>query len=669
MKHARARAWTSLLAAAAAATLALAQPETDPTPDPQTDPNADTPPAEQTENAEPVIQLVPPLLAPDATPDERRASASKLVSERRLAPLRSALSGEAGDEAAAAAHEAVAQSSSAELIGLLVDLINAEPSSAGACIDTLERTSGRDALRALARLLQTTDADPARRARVAGALERRTGVRCDPNDPAPWLDWWSQAEWLPEAEWQSAIAAAFRARWLDAAQDRDAYAARTEGLYRRLYSQLPPESRTALLTEILSTHNGPLRLLGLELIERSLLNGRPIDAALAKPTADALRDADPRARTLAARSLARFAPGTSRAAALAALRQETSPEAAGAILDLLAASEPDETSAERALAWLSPSTDATDAAARLITRALDASHNPGNGFDHNVREQAFALIETNPTPALVELLAAVGRDAEGDRIAALLPEAPPPLASACVRALVKLPGGYARLSEVADLHPDIRPSLAELLSRHASDLGAYRFVQRLGGLEFEAQRAALTRIWASLPPASLLPAARETSSPALRASLLRGSLQGEGVELPADTRRPLILLYAETLSLAGAPEQSLEAIGLLPPDQQAAHGAELASLALGRLHEQGAPAPEPTLCAPGLWFRAIERLSASSPEAARAMGRDETMRAYINADQASSAAFETLLARLDSSGAPAEQATAGERPKDGEGPR
>jgi len=646
MNHTRARARVVFLAAAAAALLvppALAQNDADPDTTPQ---------------PEPVIQLVPELLASGATAEARRASAHELVAANRLAPLRSALAGEGGDDAVTAAADAISAAPTAELMNLLAAVaIDADDARALVCASALETAGGRDALRALVTLMDASAERPALRAQSAGSLEKLTGVRCDPDDPAPWREWWGQTEWLPEAEWQTALAATYRDRWLDAAADRDAYAARNESLYRRLYSELPAEARTALLGEILSIPGRSMRLLGLELIERSLLNGRPVDASLAGATAEALADPDPRARRLAARSLARFAPGVSRAPALAALRVEKDNETAAAMMDLLAAGEPDETVAERCAPWLDTPVPASDAAARVLVRAIAIGRSPGDGFTDRVRAAAYARVSDAPTTALVDLLASVGSDDEVDLIASLLPDAPPSLAGACVRALARMPGGYARLANVAESYPDLRPTLAELLSRHAADLAAYRFVLRLGGLEHDAQRAALARIWTGLPQNGLLPAARETSSPAMRAAMLRDRLLGDGLELAPETRRALVLLYAESLSLAGTPGEALEAIGMLDPAEQALHGAELASLALQRLYETGAPPPDPTTCSPALWSAAFDRLTEAAPDATLAMAKQAGMRAHIRTDPAAEETLVLVLQRAETRTPPPEQAS------------
>lgn len=658
MNPTRARALTLALAAAAACMSARADAQTEAEP---------PPPTETPAPSEPVIQLVPALLAEGVSPETRRASADELVAEHRLAPLRAALTGEAGDDAAAAARDAIAEAPSAELLDLLADVSSDAPAAQRPpFIDALERAGGRDAIRALVRVFNQTQAEPDVRARAARAIENLTGVPCPADSPEEWLAWWSRNEWLPEADWQTELATTMRRRWRAAADERNAYITRTESLYRRLFSELPPEARTALLSEILTTPSRSLRMVGLELIERSLLNGRPVDPTLAPLTAEALTDPNPAARRLAARSLTRFAPLSSQDAALLALREEDDPNAAEALLELLAAGPPSAPAAEGATHWLATPRTA-DGAARVIVHAITGGKSPGEAYEASLREPVRAAIGARPGAALIDLLAVIGRDAEGDFIAQLLPTASPPVASACVRALARMPGGYARLASVADELPELRPALADLLSRNASDLAAYRFILRLGGLEEEPRRAALTRLWASLPHDALLPAARETSSPALRALMLRDRGVGE-LGLPPDARRSLIILYAESLTLAGEPSEAIEAIGMLEATDQPVHAAELAAIALRRLHETGAPPPPPAACAPALWAEAISRLAPASPAAAMALASSEPLRAHIRTDNAAEERVAAVERDIAAHGESPKQASADTSEAESEGP-
>ncbi len=612
----------------------------------------------QTEPEAPTSEITPALLLADTAPDDRRASANELIAASRFAPLRAALAGDAGEDAAAAARDAIAAAPTAELLNLLAAAAASDnPARAAACVSALERAGGRDAVRALARVL-TENAERAEvAAPTAAALERLTGVACDPVEPGPWFDWWSEHEWLPETEWQAALANSFRTRWRDAAGERDAYAARADTLYRRLFSELPPEGRTALLAEMLDSPRRPVRRAGLQLIESSLLNGRPVDASLAEPTARALADADPVLRALAARSLVRFAPQNSRAPALSALRTENDPGVASALLELLAAAQPDATVAELAEPWLAQPGPAADAAAQLIVRTAADGRAPNGDFSRRVHDAARALFGASPTAPVVDLLALSATDDDADQIASLIPDATPALVGACVRALCKLPGGFARLATTAEEYPALRPALADQLSRHAADLSAYRFILHMPTLDPTPRHAALTRVWNELPHTDLLTAARETNSPALRAKLLQDRLATETPGMTTDTRRGMVLLYAESVVLSGAPQDALEALGMLEPADQIAHGTELAALALQRISEASMTPPDPSGCVPLFWSGALEHLADSSPGAVAALAADQRLRAHIRTDPKAEEATLAVLRRAEIASPTPEQAS------------
>ncbi len=535
------------------------------------------------------------------------------------------------------------------MLGLLSAVaLEADDATAARCIGALEQAGNRDAIRELVRLLASDAAlHPEIVNGAAAAIERSTGRLCDPADPSAWLAWWAGVEWLPEAEWQAELAKGFRQIWLQTRQEREAYAQRAETLYRRLFSELPPEGRTALLDEMLTSPRRSVRLVGLELIERSLLNGRPVDVSLAVSTASALQDSSPEVRRLAARSLSRFAPRESRGPAIEALKIERDGPTAATLLDLVASAEPGPTACELAEKWLGEPGPAANAAARLILRAHGAGRGPGGEFDGRVRVLAAGLVRTEATPAAVRLLAALGSDEDLPLLGSLIERSDGPVLSAAVRALTTMPGGYAALASIAGATPGLRPIIADQVSRQASDLVAYEFILNLDSLPIEVLNGSLERLWGALPAASLLSAAHSTPSPSLRVTLLRERLLGEGSELPRETRRSLILLYAESLALSGSPEGVLTAVGMLERDVQASLGGELVAIALQRLHETGSPLPEPGVCAPRLWARAIELLAVSSPSTASAISDEAGIRDLIRTDDVAEALTVAAIQTLE----------------------
>lgn len=657
-RHALASAWLATIAVSLPAFAqdkprekAPLQPPLQPSPAPSQDDAVEPP----------VIRLaadVPPLLLPDATPAERLASARRLLADRRLAPVRDALLGESA-EAAAAARQAIAESPRpADLFGLLEEAARERVGAeALASARTLATWNDRDAVRSLVRLLRHARehhrADLA--GAVAGSLTRITGRPMHAADPSGWLAWWSDAEWLPEADWQAALAHAHRERAIREAADRERLEAMVLDLYRRLHGRTPSEDRTDLLREMLESPRRSVRLAGLDLVERALLNGRVVDAALAPPAAAMLADPEPEVRRLAARSLLRFAPDKAAPAALSALSAERDPETAATLMDLASSSDPDARAADLAEPWLEKPSPASDAAANLIRFVLDRGRSPGEAFEQRVREAAVRALAANPTPAVIRLLSRLGRDAELEAIAEVLSrERETAAAVAATRALSVMPGGLARLSRIVDADASLRPLVADALSRGEGGLEAYRFVLRLADLPADARREALHRLWMTLDASALDDAARETPSPDQRAEFLAITLDGRNgagsngrAELSEDLRETLTILLADARLEQDRIEDALVAIGSLSPEaQRSSAGADVIARALARLvarREGGEPSPEAqtlAACAPAAWAEALHRLAATDPARATAAAQWTELAEHVRTDEAARAVFD-----------------------------
>jgi hypothetical protein len=631
--------------------------------------------AEASQSAQPdLLSSVPPLLRPDATRAEREASAAALIAEERFAPLRAALVGEAGEngEAAAAARAAIAKTTGdAALVNLLEEAAIATPGAEGAAAAaTLATWSHRDAVRALVRLLREARATdrPLLAQACARGLERITARPCDPRDPSPWHEWWSDAEWLPEADWRRALTTAHRERWLETAAEREALEARVLDLSARLHAELEPGQRTELLAEMLNSSRRAERIGGLRLIERALLNGRVVDPALAPATAELLRDEDPEIRQLAARSLLRFAPEAGSSAASTRLALETDETTAATLLDLAAAGGASAQVAELAEPWLARGNEAIVSAARVIRSAIEQGRSPGEAFERRVREAAASALAASPRPAVVRLLGAVGRSEELDLVAQLLAESPDDaVASACVLALERSAGGLARLENAAQAAPERRALIAESLSRGAGGVSTYGFLIQMPGLEEPTRREAASRAWSRLSDAEAIAATRLTPSPELRVELLESRLNGGPATNGArdggsdsTSRETLTAMLARALLEADRPADVFATLGRLPGERQAELGGEVAGAAIARLRELGLEPPTPEVCAPALWASAMAHLASRSPEAVIELAEDERFSTYLASDQdaaeAARAVAEAARTRLEAEASAARSA-------------
>ena len=617
------------------------------TPTPDTDPASR--PADEpapTSATAPVPEV--PLVLDNATPEEREASATSLLAAGRFEIIRAALTGDHGPGAAAAARAALSRSAgSPSIYQCIAQAAETGTDDGLTAVALLARWNDRDAIRATVRLLRLAadrESPPLAQA-AASTLERVTGVPCEAASPEAWLTWWSDAEWLPESDWQAALIAAHRRRWMTMQANDAALSDLVGDLYRRLHAQLSPEHRTALVQEMLTSERRRVRVSGLRLIEGALLNGRAVDPALAAPTASMLADESAEIRQLAARSLLRFAPAAPGTAVVAALAREHDPATAATLLDLAAVGTPTAKTAELAEPWLAHTGAAGDAAAKLLLAALRADTSPGDAFHARLLETLRARLASTPTVPLLRLLAHVGGERDLELVTTLVRAGEGPLAAAAVQSLGVMPGGYGALAAVAEA-PDLRPFIADALSRNASGLTAYRFLLRLINVPEPLRHESLARVWAALPSEDLAQAARETPSPALRAALLRERLTTENDTRPeGDTRQTLALLLAEAVAIAGDPSDVFEALALLDRDTQASLGSELAAAALRNLTRRNDPLPPPRLCAPALWTAALARLWDDDPPAAIELANHPGLRAYIDTDATAAAALRELEQR------------------------
>jgi len=272
------------------------------------------------------------------------------------------------------------------------------------------------------------------------ALVRQTGMSQLGDDPEAWSAWWAEVEWLTEPEWRARLAAAHSARAQRLEQQRDALADRLTDTFRRLHAALPQDQRSTLIAELITDERVELRLLGLDLAERAMLNARPLtDAALAAAISR-MMDADERVRTRASLIVARAAPPNAGEAAADALRTETSPVAASAQLSIVARF-PRKSAAQPALRWLDDDALAGGAAAE----ALSAMARAGMLDDPARRTRAIERLgEIDPQAwavGHVRLIDALGDDADIDRLAAHGLDAPTlEVREAAAEAIARRPG-------------------------------------------------------------------------------------------------------------------------------------------------------------------------------------------------------------------------------------
>ncbi|MFG0274852.1 MAG: hypothetical protein ACF8QF_07335, partial [Phycisphaerales bacterium] len=393
--------------------------------------------------------------------------------------------------------------------------------SAERALSRLAESRSRAAVRA-ALAVYSGARSPAVRAAALRALIRQTGMAQLGDNPARWRDWWTEVEWLSEPEWRARVAAAQGERAQRLEQQRDALAARLVETHRRLHAALPPEQRSTLVAELIADDRVELRLLGLDLAQRAMLNARPLtDEALAAAI-ERMRDADERVRVQAAQIVGRAAPSNAADAAAGALAEESSPGAASAQLAILTRF-PVANAGDGALRWLGSATAADAPAAD----ALGAMARAGM-LDHAERraaalDRARAIPSERWTPAHIRLFDAIGSREDLRRLAAgALTSESADVRLAGAGALARRPGWDDNLADALRSDPALLGAIAQGISaRIAARDGLERFraicaAAGVGDQRLEHEDALIIQ----MPVDAALDANWSIESPARRLALL-----------------------------------------------------------------------------------------------------------------------------------------------------
>jgi hypothetical protein len=418
------------------------------------------------------------LFNPDAADDARAGAAALIVEQQRFDGLATAL--EASGDPIAARHAidallAGADTGDASRRALGAAALLAPDESAERALAGLGESRSRAAVRAALRVY-TADRAPSVRAAALRALIRQTGMSQLGDDPARWRAWWTEVEWLSEPEWRARVATAQGDRAHRLEQQRDALAARLVDAHRRLHAALPPEQRSTLVAELIVDERVELRLLGLDLAQRAMLNARPLtDGALAAAI-EQMRDPDDRVRTQAAQVVGRASPPNAADAASIALAAETNAQAAGAQLAILTRF-PTTGAIDGALRWLGGATVADSAAADALAAMARAGMLDGVSHRASALERAREIPARRWTPAHVRLLDAIGEHDDLRRIAddGLLRDSPE-VRLACAGALARRAGWDDALADALRSDPALLGAIAQGIGlRLASLAGLERF--------------------------------------------------------------------------------------------------------------------------------------------------------------------------------------------------
>lgn len=168
------------------------------------------------------------------------------------------------------------------------------------------------------------------------ALARLTGISEHGRDPAKWQKWWAAHRALPRDRWLARLVQTLSAENRRLAQGQDRLKRRLADTYNQLYLATAEEQRPALLIQMLDDSQTELRLLGLRLIERQVLNAQAVPDAIRQTMRQHIADPTTRVRVGVVNLLRDLDDEPSVQIVLKRLDQEKYPAALQAYLSLLA---------------------------------------------------------------------------------------------------------------------------------------------------------------------------------------------------------------------------------------------------------------------------------------------------------------------------------------------
>jgi len=399
-------------------------------------------------------------------------------------------------------------------------------------ISALAAFRSRDAAIQLMAMLQDPEPQPPEIVAATGAsLEQLTGLPYGA-EADQWLRWWDKLKDEPIENWLRVMVLHLSTRTAELerenhlqTRERQEIALRLTTTLRELFLVMGADEQIARLPNLLGDDLAPVRAFALGRVERRLRDSERIPEAVQAKLAERLADTDelPTSRLLAARLLNELNyQGTSYLVA-AAIVEETDAAIAVGYMEIMA-KRPSPTALPQVLIWLNDSTAgdaAGDALWTMIVREMVATD------DAIVRRSVRQALQwqTEPTPQLIRLLAAIGDDADRKRVEELLDAQDDDLRRAAAEGLA-FAGELEPLLRRAD-DPQIFPFVIGLLAAGSGNLDTVRTLAALVPPQEHRQRWAQTiRTTAdAMTPADLIAVDQVLSrfdhvNPELRAAIL-----------------------------------------------------------------------------------------------------------------------------------------------------
>lgn len=513
--------------------------------------------------------------SPDASPEARQTAAWAILQDGRMAAKAALHEGLLADQppgvrAAAAAAIARHPAPPRDLLPALAAALDpADRAAAPSVLQALGRYRAREAVRPIMLRILSPDsaASPELVSAALGVLRVQTGLEEFGDDPARWRAWWAQAQLLPESEFRLRLADALARQTGELRRQRDELAARLLDTTRRLHASMDDESRQAHLAEILKSEIAELRLLGLELTRRAMLNARKLAEPVVRAVASRLSDPVPAVRASAAAILRTLDRPDLAPSLAAALESESDPAVAEALLGALA-QRPQPGTPGVIVRWMeSPG----PARAEAIRAAL-ALERAGLAADPDQAAAFSAALDRLPDPAwtgaAVSLRARLSGPAAVERF---LGSADPALAVAAAEATATDDAGLDRVLRAAGTNPALFETAVRASIRLRPTLPGLAAARALPAPDTRIAESLLADYTRAVPPGELLAEASRTSDPLQRLVLLTPTARADYLAASEGhaERVKLIGLLASTHADLGKPADAADALDLIAADPEA----------------------------------------------------------------------------------------------------
>lgn len=339
-------------------------------------------------------------------------------------------------------------------------------------------------------------------AAALGAVVRSSGRDDLGSDRRAWTAWLESVRSLTEAEWNAELARRRGAQVRRQAQHEREIVARLMESLRKAHIETPEGERASLLASYIQDAIPEIRELGFSLINRELGAGAALNGEVSKAALELLGHADARTRASAALLVNQLSPPEAEGSVLEALRRESDPGAASALMDAAARwASPELT--PLVLVWLSGT---EEPAWKSATNALWALARAGS-LTPEQHNDALELVRQSPdetlTSAACRFLGAAGDDSDRARLGRLLESASPTRRLAAASALAPFEEYGDSIVHAAALDEELFPIAARATLLHRPNLEGYRALRKIAPARAEVRREGLMLVAGSLPATDL----------------------------------------------------------------------------------------------------------------------------------------------------------------------